>query len=989
MTDAAKELKVGDTLSGYRLLRIQQLDLIKSTFFEFIHEKTKARHIHIKSRDRENVFGVAFKTVPKDSTGVAHILEHTALCGSAKYPVRDPFFSMIKRSLNTFMNAFTASDWTMYPFASQNDKDYYNLMGIYLDAAFFPNLDELSFMQEGHRLSVDEKGDLSYQGVVFNEMKGAMSSQSQVMGRSLLNALYPDTTYANNSGGEPSDIPGLTHDDLVNFHKVHYHPSNSYFFTYGDLCIEKHLEYIEKNVLDKFTAIDPGTDVPCQERWEKPGEAVYTYAADGESDIEKKFQFAVAWLTSDIQNSFDTLVLALLDQILFGNSAAPLYKALIDSGLGSSLSDVCGFDADNRDTLFAAGLKNIKEEDAHKVEKIVLDTFNDLVAKGIEKELIETAIHQFEFHRREVSNTPMPYGLKMFLNIASTWFHGGDPLGVILFDSDLEKIRNESIDGRLFETYIQKYFLENTHRVSLLLKPDAGENKEKAEKEKLELDEKRKSLTDADLEKIKSLEKELNLLQENKEDLSCLPSLEISDVSKDIKTEVPNKIEDEKIFYYDKPTSEIFYFTSVFGAGNLDSDLLAYVPIFSFLISKTGTGKRDYVEFTRKVDSVTGGFGFSPQVRTFVFDSGIVSPSIIFSAKCLERYQSEMFSLASEIVSDYSFEDTDRIISLLMQFRSGLESGIVQNGHRLAISLASRNISEPSNLSEIWFGIHQLKLVKELTDKFNDPSIKDKAIEDFKEKMNSIGRTIFNSENYNACLVGGESNLLKGEELLPLFSESLLKNGDNGFRFTGNLRSGIKKIREAWTTQSSVSFVGGCFKGPEYDSVESPHFSVLARLLKSNYLHREIREKGGAYGGLSLYNSEEGIFSCVSYRDPHISRTIGIFGDGAEYLKKGNFSEEEIKEAVLQTASDLERPDTPAVSAKKDFFRRLINLSDEERRKFKEGVLSLDGEKLKKTAEKYFDKSVFDENLAVITGQVPFEKEKSLFKEDSLMENKI
>lgn len=990
MTEAVKEFKVGDTLLGYRLLRKKKLELIKAEYLELIHEKTKARHIHIQSEDTENVFGVAFKTVPTDSTGVAHILEHTALCGSIKYPVRDPFFSMIKRSLNTFMNAFTASDWTMYPYATQNEKDYYNLMGIYLDAAFFPNLDELSFMQEGHRLSVDEKGDLSYQGVVFNEMKGAMSSQSQVMGRSLLNAMYPDTTYGFNSGGEPVDIPKLTHKDLVDFHKVHYHPSNSYFFTYGNLPLEKHLEYISENVLRDFGEIDPGTDVPLQPRWSKPKDVVYTYPADGETDLEKKSQVAISWLTCDIRDTFDTLVIALLDQILLGNSAAPLYKALIDSGLGSALTDVSGFDADNRDTLFAAGLKNVNPKDSKKVEEVIFNTLNDLHENKIEKELIETAIHQFEFHRREVTNTPMPYGLKMLLSLGSTWFHGGDPLGIIEFDQDLEKIREKAMEGDFFESYIKKYLLDNPHRVNMILNPDPKKGERLSLEEQDELKEKKKLLTKEDIEKISKMEADLTALQEKKEDLSILPTLEISDISKDIQRENPDKTMDEdKVFLYDKPTSEIFYFTSVFGTGHVPKELVPYIPVFSFLVSKTGTKKRDYVDLTRRVDSVTGGFGFSPQIRTSVFNDHVTVPAIVFSSKCLERYQNDMFDLASEVISDYSFEDEERIVSLLLQFRSGLESGIVQNGHRLAISLASRNLSTSSNMSETWFGIHQIKLIKDLTDKFMDESKKDKAIKDLKEKLYKIAGLIFNKQNYKICMVGAESELKKGEDLALGFKDSLLSEGDFGLAFKSDKIVSGGDIWEAWTTQSSVSFVGGAFNVPDFGSKEAPLFSVLARLLKSNFLHKEIREKGGAYGGFSLYNSEEGIFTCGSYRDPNIKRTIDVFEQGSDFLKKADFTKDEIKEAILQTASDLEKPDTPHVAAKKDFFRRLLHIPDSERERFKLELLGADEKKLKEAAEKYFEPGVFNKNIAVITGQRVLENESEKFDSKPLLENII
>ncbi|MEE4608682.1 MAG: insulinase family protein, partial [Desulfobacteraceae bacterium] len=397
----------GDRIGGYRVARVEAIPELATTFIALDHEATGARHIHLARADSENCFSVAFKTVPADSTGVAHILEHTVLCGSRRYPVRDPFFSMLKRSLSTFMNAFTASDWTMYPFATQNRKDFYNLLDVYLDAAFFPILDPLSFKQEGHRLELEPAEDglprLVYKGVVFNEMKGAMSAPDQVMGRGLLNALYPDTTYAHNSGGEPAEIPRLTHGDLVAFHRRHYHPSNAYFFTYGDLPLADHLAFIEAKVLQGVARIDPGTEVPPQPRWAAPRQAVRNYPLAPGEDPDGKYQACLAWLTADIRDSFEVLTLAVLEEILLGNDAAPLRRALIDSGLGSALSDASGFDGENRDTLFACGLKDVAADAAPAVEQIILGTLNRLAAEGIDPALIESAVHQIEFHRKEVT----------------------------------------------------------------------------------------------------------------------------------------------------------------------------------------------------------------------------------------------------------------------------------------------------------------------------------------------------------------------------------------------------------------------------------------------------------------------------------------------------------------------------------------------------------------------------------------------------------
>ena len=415
------DLRQGESVSHYLIKRVVSLERISSFFYELEHLKTGARHVHVSRKDAENTFSVAFKTVPLDSTGVAHILEHTVLCGSHRFPVRDPFFSMLKRSLSTFMNAFTASDWTMYPFSTQNQKDFFNLMDVYLDAAFFPKLDELSFKQEGHRLEIegDFKSDdpdgfrLMYKGVVYNEMKGAMSSPDQVMVRSIQKQLYPSTTYHFNSGGDPAEIPSLTYGQLKKFHRRHYHPSNAFFYTYGNLPLADTLLFIHETVLKKFKRMTPHTGVARQSRWRKPRVAAFPYPLQSSEDPSKKCQFCVAWLTADIKNSFDVLTLSLLEQVLLGNSAAPLRKALIDSGLGSALCDGTGFDADNRDTSFASGLKDVEEASAEKIEAIIFEVLTDLANNGIDQQLIDSAIHQIEFHRKEITNTPYPYGIKL------------------------------------------------------------------------------------------------------------------------------------------------------------------------------------------------------------------------------------------------------------------------------------------------------------------------------------------------------------------------------------------------------------------------------------------------------------------------------------------------------------------------------------------------------------------------------------------------
>ncbi|MDI6688387.1 MAG: insulinase family protein, partial [Desulfobacterales bacterium] len=903
------ELKQGDNISGYFIKKVGKLEEINSVFYELEHIITGARHIHISRNDEENTFGVAFKTVPVDSTGVAHILEHTVLCGSNRFPVRDPFFSMLKRSLSTFMNAFTSSDWTMYPFSTQNRKDFYNLMDVYLDAAFFPKIDKLSFRQEGHRLEIEDdlkntgSMRLVYKGIVYNEMKGAMSSPDQVLVRFLLKALYPDTTYSHNSGGDPVVIPSLTYDQLKAFHRRHYHPSNSFFYTYGGMPLKEHLNFIQEKILKNFERIDPKTNVLSQPRWDKPRKIINKYPLGDSEDPSKKCQVCVAWLTADIKDFFEVLALILLEQILVGNSASPLRKALIDSELGTDLSDGTGFHNDNRDTMFVCGLKDVEESAAEKIETIIFGILKDLVDKGIDKKLIESAIHQIEFHRKEVTNTPYPYGIKLLLTISECWFHGGDPERILRLDADLDRLKKELSKGLFFENRIKSYFLDNSHRVLFTLVPDQlMESKENA-RVAAELDNVRASLSGSDVIKIKEDAKALRQLQESIEDVSCLPTLELGDIPPSVKSVKETTKYNAAAACYNQPTSGIFYFEAAVGAGFFKKQLIPLIPFFCFALPRIGTAVHDYTEMAQLIDAYTGGIGLSSHSCTSFEDNGLCLPLISFSGKCLVRNQGRMFEIIQELLCKLDFSDLVRLKSLLYEDRAGLESMVVQNGHMLAMSLASRNLSITCALNEIWHGVHQLQTIKGLTDDLSEDKLKS-----ISGDLLSIGENLFIRSNLKIALIGEDSSLSTASSLAAsvqkaLFHSSLEERGKVDVPANGFVSPGIefddKIIMEGWSTSSAVSFVAQAFKTVRMGHEDAPALSVISKILRSMYLHREIREKGGAYGGFATYNSEDGIFSFGSYRDPHISATLKVYDGALDFINSGRFVDEDVKEAIL------------------------------------------------------------------------------------------
>jgi Zn-dependent M16 (insulinase) family peptidase len=968
MTEPVDDLfQAGDRVLGYDVRRVAVLKELRCVFYELEHAGTGARHIHIRNDDAENTFSVAFKTVPRDSTGVAHILEHTALCGSGDYPVRDPFFSMLKRSLSTFMNAFTASDWTMYPFCTQTPKDYYNLMGVYLDAAFFPNLDELSFMQEGHRLEIEESNPvkLVYKGVVYNEMKGAMSSPDQVMSRSLLNALFTDTTYRFNSGGDPAVIPGLTWDQLKHFHSRHYHPSNAYFYTYGNLPLKDHLQFIQDKVLNRFTRIDPGTEVPSQPRWQAPRKATYYYSLDKNQDASQKSQACVTWLTCDTTRSYEVLILSLLGEILLGNSASPLRKALMDSGLGSSLSDGSGFDADCRDALFSCGLKDIHASNADRIQTLIFDTLKKLVKDGIDKELIESAIHQIEFHRKEVTNTPYPYGLKLLMGFAGTWLHGGDPEEILELDALMDKLKAAIAREPFLEKCIQAYLLDNPHRVLLTLEPDSAIEEKENQRVAAELAAVAAGLSESDLARLAQNAQALQARQETMEDVSCLPTLAIADIPRDVRVITPLPAEKgSPVLYYDQSTAGIVYVSAASGAGGLSGDMQPLVPFFCYALPRSGTALRDYTELTRLIDRYTGGIAFSTHARMQFDETGASLPLVTVNGKCLVRNVDRLFEIICEILSQHRFTDRVRLKMLLQEYQAGMESMIVQNGHRLAISLSSRRFSDAGRLNESWHGIHQLKTIQALTQDLSDP-----ALDALAAKLSDIGGMLFSRSNLKLALIG-ETQPLSAASHWPDALYHELPEGKPAADGPPTPEEGEPGLpHEGWSTSSAVSFVALSFETVRMSHPDAPALMLISKMSRSLYLHREIREKGGAYGGMSIYTPEDGVFSFASYRDPHIVSTLKAFSGAMDFMASGDYSAEDIKEGILQVCADIDKPDSPGPAAKKAFYRTIVSLSDELRRRFKHDLLALTREDVMRVSRKYLDPLRIQKGVAIISGE--------------------
>lgn len=970
------------SIAGYEIKRVAEIKGLQSFFYELEHIRTGSRHIHVSRDDRDNTFSVAFKTVPRDSSGVAHILEHIVLCGSRKYPVRDPFFSMLKRSLNSFMNAFTASDWTMYPFSTPNARDYYNLADVYLDATFFPLLEPLSFKQEGHRLELltpngnqdSDDWELGFQGVVYNEMKGAMSSPPQVMARSLLKALYPDTIYRFNSGGDPAVIPDLTFEQLQAFHRQHYHPSNASFYTYGNLPLQPHLEFIEQTVLQHFEHIAPNTEVTPQPRWSTSREATFYYPlqpTDPTDDLTRKSQVCLAWLMADITATPDILTLALLEQILLGNAASPLRKALLDSQLGSALCDGTGFDADNRDSLFVCGLKDVAVTDAPIIEAIILDTLKDLVHKGIPAEMVDSALHQIEFNRKEITHTPYPFGIKLLLNFAGSWFHGAEVLPILEFDTLINLLRQKVQHPDFLLTCLEKFFLHNTHRVRFVLAPDPtlAETTRQELKEKLATLKAR--LTPADIKQLKAESAALQSRQESAQDLSCLPTLHKSDIPPEVeRLPAISQAQWPGLVIYDQPTAGIFYLNTVLGLNALSPDRLPLLPFFSYAFTRMGTREHDYAVMSQRMAGSTGGIGLGVQPRTGFAEAQQCLPLVSFNGKCLERNLTPMLDIMAELATAADFSNHTRLKHLLLEYKAGLETAVVQNGHQLALLLAARAFSPTAALKANWQGVYQLRFMKSLTRQVTESQTaqQEAALARIAADLTDIKDQLFGAGGLQSAITGETAALQQATDHLFKAYPQILPAGAEQRLISLEVPVDQALPYEGWETSSTVSFVAACHPVARLTHPDAPALAVISKMVRSLYLHQEIREKGGAYGGFAVYDSEDGVFGLGSYRDPHITRTLRVYAGALDFIHQARWSEADLEEAVLQVCAVLDKPQTPAEAARRSFYRRVLSLTDDQRQRYKTALLALTTNDIRKVAERYFNPETTLPGIAVISG---------------------
>ncbi len=918
------------------------------TVHEYRHRATGAQHFHIAADDPNNVFLVGFRTVPEDSTGVAHILEHTALCGSERFPVRDPFFMMTRRSLNTFMNAFTSSDWTAYPFASQNRKDFNNLLQVYLDAAFFPRLDELDFAQEGHRVEFADPDDpdspLVYKGVVFNEMKGAMSSPVRALWDALCERLFPTTTYHWNSGGDPEAIPELTYAQLVAFHRHHYHPSNAIFMTYGDIPPEELQAEFEARALGRFAQSGRQFAVGDEHRLATPLADEASYALAEEEARGDRTHVVLGWLLDRNTDPEMVLTAHLLSGVLLDNSASPLRHALETTDLGSAPSPLCGLEDGTREMVFACGVEGSRPERADAVEALVLDTLRRVAEEGVDQELIESMLHQLELSQREIGGDHFPYGLQLILNALTPAVHGAAPAAALNIDPVLEALREKIGDPGFIPGLVRRWLLDNPHRVRLVFKPDTGLEARRGTAEAARLATLRAALSDEQKRLIVERARQLEARQQQADDPAVLPRVTLDDVPPELKiaegTQAP--VAGLQADWYAQGTNGLVYQQVVLPLPDLDEQGIDCLALLASVMTELGSGGRDYRATQKLQAAVTGGLHASVSVRGRIESGERVSSAFVLAGKALNRNHAALASLLRETLETVRFDEHDHLRELVSQARLHAEQSVTDAGHALAMLAASSGLSPSAALAHRWRGLEGIRRLKALDDGLavdGAAASLQAELETLRDGLAALPRRL---------LVIGEA----GEHAAFRAALETTWAGAAGDGFTPFVPPfAATRVRQAWLTSTQVSFCARAYPVVSPAHADAAALMVLGGFLRNGFLHRAIREQGGAYGGGAAYDGDSATFRFYSYRDPRLGETLADFDRALDWLRSSDHPPRALEEAILGVIARIDQPASPAGEAQRSFFSQLHGRTPEHRRAFRQAVLGVSLDDLRRVAD--------------------------------------
>ena len=921
-------------LHGFELVRDQPIPELGTEARLYRHIKTGAELLSLESDDENKCFGITFVTPPVDSTGVAHILEHCVLCGSRKYPLKDPFVELIKGSLNTFLNALTYPDRTCYPIASVNERDFYNLADVYLDTVFYPRLARETFEQQGWHYELNDAADpLIYKGVVFNEMKGAYSSPSSQLYRYAQASLFPDQLYRLSSGGDPKDIPDLTYEQFVAFHRAYYHPSNARIFFSGDDAPEERLRLLD-GYLSGFEPLPPAPPVPLQARFSQPASVTHPYAVSADGDSERKAQICVNWLLSEMTDPETALSLAILRHILIGTPASPLRKALTDSGLGEDIAGP-GLAALLRQSYFSFGLRGTREADAPAIEALMLDTLRRLADEGLDPAAVEAALNTIEFDRREMNSGGTPRGLTQMFAALTTWTYGGDPWWPLAYAAPLEAIKSRAASGPYFEGMIRSLFVDNPHRTTLTLRPDPGLTQTVEAAEKARLDAARAAFGPGETEEVVARTQALKLRQETPdppEVVATLPMLSRADLPLK-NTPIPISIETldgARIVTHDLNTSGVAYLDLGLDLHRLTPDLLPYATLFGRAILQLGTEREDYVRLTQRIGRVTGG------IRPDLFTGDVRGASgaaawLFLRGKVLAPRTGEMLDILRDVLTTARWDDRDRFRQIAVEEKARMESALASADAGFVLTRLHAPLSEAGWAEENLRGLEFLFFLRDLVGKIDTdwPAVRE-ALERVKQSLVSRDAILC-----NVTLDG--DNWAQAGPLVRDFLTSLPSAPAGRASWDWQTMAGGG---EAWTVPSQVNSVGKAGNLYALGLAESGSTAVITRFISTSWLWQQVRVQGGAYGGTCIFDPHTGVLSYLSWRDPNVDATFGVYDGAGAFLRAAALDDKELTRSIIGAIGRLDTYRLPDARGYVSLLRHLTGETDAWRQGWRDQVLS-------------------------------------------------
>jgi presequence protease len=930
--------------TGFESILSTPIPTLGVTLEEYFHPLTGARHYHLDCQDDHNAFMVAFPTLPTDSSGVAHILEHTTLCGSQRYPVRDPFFMMLRRSLNTYMNAFTGGDSTAYPFATQNRKDFDNLLGVYLDAVFFPRLDRLDFAQEGWRIECADDGaesPLALHGVVYNEMKGAMSSPLSQLWQHVHTALFPQAVYVHNSGGDPLSIPDLSHQALTAFHATHYHPSNAVFMTYGSFPASEHQARITELALDRFDDQRDALVSPLQEYFTAAREVEVNYQFADSS--QRATHIVWAWLLGESCDPQQVLAAHFLSSVLLEHSASPLRHYLESSTLANAPSELCGIDDSARQLAFFCGLEGTDPEHAQALEQGLFAVLEDVSRHGLAQPVLEALVDRLELAQRDVGGGSYPFGLQLMGRLLPAVMYRAQPSSLLDLDAALEELRGNIEDPEFLHRLVQELLLDNTHRVRVVMRPDATKAERDTASEHARLERIRDALSAQELEQIRADSQALRERQAQIDDDSILPRVTLADVPPAKPLTRPSSVsgDTDAISAYECATNGVFRVKLAAQLPALTPAELQVLPLWCEYLTELGYSREDYLQVqTRR--ALSGSFSVHALARPGPGESELAHAWLMISGTGLARKRDQVLAITQELIDGTRFDEHARLQELLQQSRAEAEESITDRGHHLAILSAARDLSPFAQLDELWEGPSSVQLLKQLGQERASRS----DLEALFELFASIQKKIANAPRRFA-LIGEDSALSGASERCELGERA---SGDGIAIFVPEFESGDRPT--SWLTSSQVNFCAKAYPAIHAASPDAPVLAVLGRYLQDGFLHREIREQGGAYGSGASFDSDGRTFRFFSYRDPRTIDTLNDFDRAVSWYAEAH-DPQRLEESILGTIRSLDQPLSPAGEADRAFVYGLCGRDDSFRAEFRARVLKVTHDALVDVGQRY------------------------------------